>query len=62
MIKIDDIQQLDELLGYKTVSLETVHRAIDANENIPLFYKNKMHLFLNIFMREHPDWGFKNFL
>lgn len=61
MIKIDDIQQLDELLGYKTVSLETVHRAIDANENISLSYKNKMHLFLNIFMREHPDWDLRIF-
>lgn len=60
-ILITDLQQLDEILGYKSVAVDEVHRAIDANESIPYLYKVKTHLFLNIFMNKHPDWDLRIF-
>lgn len=44
-IVITDTQQLDEILGYETVSIDEVHQAIEDNESIPFSYKIKIHLF-----------------
>lgn len=54
IIDITDVSMLDEILGYKSVSLEEVHQAIDNNQTISFRFKTKIHLFINILTRLHP--------
>lgn len=54
-IEIKDNNQLDEILGYKTVSLDVIHRAIDNNDKIFDDYKNLVHFFINALAITHPE-------
>lgn len=61
LIEITNKEKLDEILGYKAVSIEEVHKAIEENNYIPFLYKIKTHLFLDVFMNDHPDWDLRIF-
>ncbi len=54
-IEIKDISQLDELLGYKKISIDEVHSAIDYNDKIPPVYKKLIHKFINHLIMEHSS-------
>lgn len=61
LIEITDLSQLDEILGYKSVSIEEIHSAIDNNVNIENSYKRKIHLFLNNLTIKYPNLDLRIF-
>lgn len=61
LIEIKDLSQLDEILGYKNVSIEKIHTAIDNNINIEYSYKRKIHIFLNNLTIKYPNLDLRIF-
>ncbi len=54
-ILIEDVKQLDEILGYKSVNVDEVHAAIDNNPSLSFEYKTKLHLFLTAYNNKYPE-------
>ncbi len=54
-IEILNVNQLDTILGYKEISIEKIHTAIDENDKIPVNHKRYVHLFLNSLVTKYPN-------
>lgn len=54
-VEILDVNQLDTILGYKEISVEKIHTAIDKNDKIPANHKRYAHLFLNHLVTKYPN-------
>ncbi|MDE5539199.1 MAG: hypothetical protein K2J20_01790, partial [Bacilli bacterium] len=54
-IEIKDLSELDDILGYKTISKEEIEMAIDNNDNLTPDLKSLAHQELDAILNEYPD-------
>lgn len=54
-VEIKDLKELDDILGYKTISSATIHEAIDKNPNLTLDLKEMAHKEINETLEDYPD-------
>ncbi len=60
-VYIEDLKDLDAILGYKTIPLKAIHEAIDQNPNLNDHFKSCAHKLITDTSNNYPTFDFRIF-